>query len=176
MCFGNYEIRYLKESDAASYFQLIQDNKQQLENYVAGIVSKTKTLADTEAYVDSLVRSAAAETHFPYVVADIRSQELMGYIEVKNIDWNIAKGEIGYFVDKDLTGKGIGTQMLQLIAYHYLEELGFLKLLLRIHEDNHSSRKIAGKNGFKVEGMIRNDYRTGSGHVVHMLYYGKTRD
>jgi len=176
MRFANYEVRCLKKSDAACYFKLIQDNTQQLENFLAGIVSKTRTLTDTETFVGNLVQNEVEKTHFPYIVADTGSQKLVGYIEVKNIDWNIPKGEIGYFVDKDHTGNGIGTQMLQLIADHFLVELRFRKLLLRIHEENHSSRKVAEKNDFKVEGTIRNDYKTRSSQVVDMLYYGKTGD
>jgi RimJ/RimL family protein N-acetyltransferase len=46
------------------------------------------------------------------------------------------------------------------------------KLFLRTHEKNIASRRVAEKNGFVMEGIIRNDYKTTSGVVVDLMYYG----
>jgi RimJ/RimL family protein N-acetyltransferase len=46
-------------------------------------------------------------------------------------------------------------------------------VFLRTHESNVGSRKVAERNGFKVEGIIRKDYKTTKGEIVDLLYYGK---
>jgi ribosomal-protein-serine acetyltransferase len=176
MVFDNYGIRNLAAEDAEAFFELIRQNRSRLEDFVAGIVLKTNNIGDTTKWIGDITESMARRSHFPYVVTDRTTKSLIGFIEVKNIDWAIPKGEIGYFIDWKNTGKGIGEKMLRIISSYCFSQLQFRKLLLRIHEQNHSSRKLAAKCGFSVEGLIRNDYRKMSGEVVDMLYYGKRND
>lgn len=176
MKFDNYEIRLIKKEDALPYFQLIENNRPRLEDFIAGIVSKTKNCNDTEIFIDEILEKNTNKSYFPYVVINTRNQEFVGYIDVKSIDWDIPKAEIGYFIDKKYTGKGITANALNLIIYHFFNELKFVKLLLRIHQDNTLSRRVADKCGFTIEGTIRKDYKKTNGEIVDFLYYGKIRN
>lgn len=176
MKFEKYEVRLLKKEDVLPYFQLIENNRPRLEDFIAGIVSKTKNRTDTAIFIDEIIEKNINKTYFPYVVIDTRNQEVVGYIDVKSIDWNIPKAELGYFIDGKYTGKGVATNALNLIINHFFNELKFIKLLLRIHQDNKSSLRIAEKCGFTIEGTIRKDYKKTNGEIVDFLYYGKTRN
>lgn len=176
MNFEKYEVRLLKKEDTLTYFQLIENNRSRLEDFVAGIVSKTKNRTDTEIFIDEIIEKNTNRTYFPYVVIDNGNQEFVGFIDVKNIDWNIPKAEIGYFIDKKYTGKGIAENVLNLIINHFFNKLKFVKLLLRIHQDNKSSIRLAEKCGFTIEGTIRKDYKTTKGKIVDLIYYGKIRN
>ncbi len=46
---------------------------------------------------------------------------------------------------------------------------------MRIHPDNIAAKKVAEKCGFELEGTIRKEYKTPSGELVDLLYYGKIR-
>ncbi len=176
MNFEKYEVRLIKKADTLPYFQLIENNKSRLEDFVAGIVSKTKTYIDTEIFIDKIIEKSTNKTYFPYVIIDTSNQEFVGFIDVKSIDWNIPKAEIGYFIDKKYTGKGIVENVLNLIINHFFNKLKFVKLLLRIHQDNKSSIRLAEKCGFTIEGTIRKDYKTTKGKIVDLIYYGKIRN
>lgn len=176
MKFEKYEVRLIKKEDVLPYFQLIENNRPRLEDFVAGIVSKTKNRTDTEIFIDEIIEKNTNRTYFPYVVIDTSNQEFVGYIDVKSIDWNIPKAELGYFIDEKYAGKGVATNALNLIINHFFNELKFIKLLLRIHQDNKSSLRIAEKCGFTIEGTIRKDYKKTNGEIVDFLYYGKIRN
>jgi len=68
MTFDHYEIRIIKKEDAASYFQLIDSNRARFEDFIAGIVSKTNSLADTETFIAESVGENTCKTYLPYVV------------------------------------------------------------------------------------------------------------
>jgi RimJ/RimL family protein N-acetyltransferase len=53
------------------------------------------------------------------------------------------------------------------------EEHKFKKLFLRTHPTNLAARKIAEKCGFEVEGIIKRDYKTTSGELIDLVYYGR---
>jgi RimJ/RimL family protein N-acetyltransferase len=173
MEFENYKFRIIEKEDTKSYFDLIDNNRPRLEDFISGIVSKTKSIHDTEVFIDEIIEKNLSETYYPYVIIDTANHELVGFFDVKNIDWNIPKAEIGYFIDKNHTGKGIAKKALNEIVSHFFSNLKFSKFLLRIHYDNKASINVAEKCGFTKEGTSRKDYKKTNGEIVDMMYYGK---
>lgn len=173
MRFENFKIKIIEKTDAKSYYQLIENNRVRLEDFLAGIVSKTKSKEDTETFIEQIIKKNAKKLYFPYIVINTTNNELAGFFDVKNIDWNIPKAEIGYFLDKNYIGKGVAKKALDEIMRHFFLNLKFSKLLLRIHIDNKSSISLAEKCDFIREGIIRNDYKKSNGEIVDLIYYGK---
>jgi RimJ/RimL family protein N-acetyltransferase len=176
MKFDNYIIRQVCLEDADNYFFLIDKNRKRLEDFFAGTVSKTRTPDDTKLFVTEIIKEAEAKTYLPFVIVDVSNKKLIGYIDIKSIDWSIPKAEIGCFIDEDYSGKGISGKVLSKITEYCFDVLKINKLFLRTHRDNISSRRIAEKNGFEVEGIIRRDYKTTKGDLVDLIYYGKLRN
>lgn len=171
MNFSNYSIRLLAKNDSKAFFHLIEMNRSRL-GFFAGTISKNKSLEETQLYLIEVMERMAAKTYFPYVIIDNTTNAMAGFIDVKNIDWNIPKAELGCFMDEGFLKKGIAHQALNLVIQHLFAELGFQKLFLRTHKENTSARKLAESCGFELEGTIRKDYKTSSGELVDLLYYG----
>ncbi|MFA6261576.1 MAG: GNAT family protein [Bacteroidia bacterium] len=172
MNFGSYKLRIIEESDSIPFHGLVKNNSARLEDFFAGTVAKTKTEEDTRNFIlDNLSRHTERK-YYPFVIHDTGSHELIGFIDVKNIDWNIPKAELGCFIDRRYAGKGVSRQALELVIEFLSKDLGFKKLFLRTHETNTSARTLAEKCGFELEGTIRRDYKTTKGEMVDLLYYG----
>lgn len=169
----NYIIRPLNTNNYEAVFQLIDENRSRLENYFAGTTQDTKTKEETEKFCQSVEKRRLNKEYFPFVIIDPKTSRYIGWIDVKNIDWKIPKAELGYFLDKSYTGKGIISEGLPLVIKHINQEFHFKKLLLRIGSDNPKSTQIALRNNFQLEGTIRRDYKTTSGKIVDLQYYGK---
>lgn len=176
MKFDQYIIRLLESGDTQSYFHLIEANRPRLEDFFAGTVTKTKTLEDTATFIDENIQKMKDQKYFPFIVIDITNDKIAGFIDVKNIDWNIPKAELGCFVDKDYENKGLSSRALETVIDHLFEEYKFAKLFLRTHESNASARKLAEKCGFEMEGRIRKDYKTTKGELVDLIYYGRLKE
>ena len=161
--------------DLDNYFQLVENNRQRLEDFFTGTVLKTKTYEDTRNFVIDMIKRANEKVYFPYLVIDNTNQKIVGFIDLKNIDWGIPRSEIGFYIDKDYAGKGITTKALNLLCDFCFSEYKFEKIFLRTHPSNISARTVSEKSGFELEGIIRKDYKTTSGEIVDLIYYGKLK-
>ncbi|MFY0630789.1 MAG: GNAT family N-acetyltransferase [Flavobacteriaceae bacterium] len=154
-------------------YDLIERNRNDLNDYFAGTTSKTKTLEDTLAYAVVIEERIQRKEYFPFLLIDKQTDELIGFIDVKNISWSIPKAELGYFIDIHSGGKGITSKAVGLVIDYLIEKYQFKKLLCRVGSKNIGSIKVATKNGFELEGTIRRDYKTTSGKLVDLNYYGR---
>ena len=173
MKFDNYSIRPLTIEDHQAFFNLIDRNRPRLEAFFSGTVSRTRTLEDAKDYVAEITGKAELKTYLPFLIINDLDNTLIGFIDIKNIDWNIPKGELGCFADEDYANKCIFKKALKVFVDFCFKSYGFNKLFLRTHESNYSARKVAEHCGFEIEGTISRDYKTTSGELIDLLYYGK---
>jgi ribosomal-protein-serine acetyltransferase len=82
---------------------------------------------------------------------------------------------LGCYIDEDYANKGITTHAFQIFCNFCFSEHHFQKLFLRTHHSNISARRVAEKCGFEIEGTLRRDYKTTSGEIVDLIYYGKLK-
>jgi len=173
MKFDNYSIRLLEIRDLDDYFQLVVNNRQRLEDFFTRTISKTKTYEETRKFVEEMISGTKEKVYFPYIIIDNSNRNVIGFLDLKNIDWRIPKSELGFYIDKNYAGKGITTKALNLLCDFCFLEYKFQKLFLRTHPQNISAKTVAEKCGFGLEGTIRKDYKTTSGKIVDLVYYGK---
>lgn len=171
--FKNFKITSFNTLQSESFFNLIETNRVRLEDFFAGTVARTKTLEDTNNYCKIIDQRVKERSYFPYIISTIESNEFIGLIDVKNIDWNVPKAEIGYFIDTNYEGQGIMSKALGFVIDYLIDKYQFKKLLCRANSKNSGSVKVALKNEFLLEGTIRNDYRTTKGEIVDLNYYGR---
>ncbi len=170
--FENYSLRLLQSSDLNEYYQLVLGNRERLQRFFAGTTSRTKNLEDTREFILEMEEGIKDKSYFPYVLIENKSKAIIGFYDLKNIDWRVPKTEIGFFIDVGYAGRGVGAKALKEFSSYCFSEHGFEKLFLRTHKSNMGARKIAEKCGFEIEGTLRKDYRTSSGELVDVLYYG----
>ena len=173
MDFDNYRIELLQPSQGEAFFKLIDNNRARLEDFFSGTVAKTQTLNATLAYCNDIQNRIQNITYLPYMITDLDTNKFIGLVDVKHIDMNIPKAELGSCIDKHFEGKSIITKATALVIDHIVEKYKFIKLLCRANSRNKGSIAVILKNGFELEGTIRNDYRTTKGEVVDLNYYGR---
>lgn len=174
--FDHYQIRLIEEKDLIPYFELIENNRHRLAAFFTGTVSKTQTFDDTKKFLNEIIDKANNKLYFPFLLIDTNLNKIIGFFDIKNIDWNIPKAELGSYTDKNYAGKGLTTEAFRHFIIHCFETFGFEKLFLRTHESNIAARRVAEKCGFTVEGKIRKDYKTSAGDLVDLIYYGMIKE
>ncbi|EDP69992.1 Acetyltransferase [Flavobacteriales bacterium ALC-1] len=176
MTFDSFKIDLLQPNEGEALFNLIDSNRARLEDFFAGTVSKTRTLEDTLVYCEDIQKRIKAIGYLPYMITDVNTNEFIGLVDVKNIDMNVPKAELGSFIDSRYEGKGIVSKATNLVVDHIVEEYKFIKLLCRASSRNKGSVAVILKNGFELEGTIRRDYKTTKGEIVDLNYYGRIFD
>ncbi len=171
--FDNYIIRPLTVEDLEPYFALIERNRKRLEDFFTGTVSRTGDLTATKTFLEELDAKRTSRQYFPFILQDKLSQQFVAFMDLKNLDWTIPKTEIGCYTDEQFAGKGVTTKAMNLFVDYCFAEFGFRKIFLRTHHTNKAAQVLAEKCGFELEGNIRMDYKTTSGQIVDLLYYGR---
>jgi len=171
--FDHYTFQLFDPQQGDLFFQLIADNRSRLEDFFPGTLSENQNLEANRRYRQSVLQKIAAKTYFPYTLMDNRTGQSIGLVDLKNINWKIPKGELGYFIDQKYAGQGVTSKAVGVLVDYLVANYGFRKLLCRVNGQNIGSIKVALKNGFELEGTIRNDHATTSGKVVDLNYYGR---
>lgn len=176
MNFKNFKIALLQPNEGEAFFNLIEENRARLEDFFAGTVGKTRTLDATMAYCEEIQKKIKSIGYLPYMITDTNTNAFIGLVDVKNIDMNVPKAELGSFIDSRYEGQGIVSEATSLVVDHIVKEYKFIKLLCRANSRNKGSIAVILKNGFELEGTIRRDYKTTKGEVVDLNYYGRIFD
>ena len=175
LCFDNYTIRPIRLSDTEAYFELVNSNLSRISDYFPGIIKFTGDIETTRDHIKDRIAGEEKGNYMIYLLVENESDKLIGVIQLKDIDQNAGKREMGMFIDKDFTNKGLMTKCVSMAADYCFNELDLNKVFLRIAMDNVASRRVAEKSGFEVEGILRHDFKTSAGKLIDAVYYGKLK-
>jgi len=81
--------------------------------------------------------------------------EFLGLALVPRIDREARTAELGYVVAPAARGRGVATTALRLLTEWAFAELGALRLELLIGVENPASKRVAERNGYRFEGVLR---------------------
>jgi RimJ/RimL family protein N-acetyltransferase len=131
-----------------------------------------ETEANTrEAHAKFITRNALR-----YLIFCKETNRFIGSTGFHNIDWNIPKFEIGYWIDTRMSGKGYMGEAVGRLTELALNELGGRRVEIRCESDNLRSRKIPEQLGYELEGILRNDDLSRDGtRVTDTCIYGMVR-
>lgn len=82
--------------------------------------------------------------------------------------------EIGYMLDRGVWSRGIMTEAARLICEEAWKLLDILRITGRVYEPNQASRRVLEKNGFELEGLLRQAVDK-NGNIYNLCVYGKLK-
>ncbi len=89
----------------------------------------------------------------------------VGLIRMDEFDWANRSVRVGCDVAKELRGKGLGTQIMEMVVQYCFQYLNMHRLWLLVLEFNGAARTVYKKAGFKEEGCYRKAiFREGKYH------------
>ena len=162
----------IKSVSPDAFFNLIDENKNYIQKGFAGTVKKCQPKEGAKELFATWVQDENEKRCFSFFIKDQHTNSLIGLINIKNIDLDIKKCEIGYFISEKFTGKGIVSKLTKTVISFCFESLSVNKIFLRIAPENIGSQKVALKNGFKVEGVLRQEYKGFQEILEDVMYFG----
>jgi RimJ/RimL family protein N-acetyltransferase len=85
-----------------------------------------------------------------------RDAGFLGFAGFVELDLEHGEGEIGYMVTPSARGRGIAPRALELLTRWGFDELGLIRLELRIDVENPASERVAERTGYLRDGVLRN--------------------
>ena len=172
---GNYCLRLMQLGDAEKLLDLIDRNRDRLLKYFPITVSSVTNLRTSNAYISQKTHQANNKEFFAYFIEEKDTGDLIGMYMLKSFNWRIPKCELAYFIDESREGMGIISKITKSMVDHCFSELKMNKIWIETGEDNIASKTIALKNGFKLEGLLRDNFRDFNGNLLNIEYYGLIR-
>jgi RimJ/RimL family protein N-acetyltransferase len=110
------------------------------------------TREQTQSVLQKFLSWTQADLPSQFGVIFRRNNDLIGYCGF--LHWRLDGAdeiEIGYRLHPDYWNRGIASEAAQAVRDHALRDLRLPKVISLIHPDNIASRRVAEKNGMKIE-------------------------
>lgn len=154
---GDIALRPIKQSDHRAWREINQRNRDWLRPWEATLPPPPPGhLPPHRPTYRQMVRhlrnEAQAGRMFPFVVT--YQKRLAGQLTVAGITWgSMCSAHIGYWVDRDVAGRGVIPTAVALAVDHCFRTVGLHRMEICIRPENAPSRRVVEKLGFREEGV-----------------------
>ena len=99
---------------------------------------------------------------YQFMVYDKLTDTMIGSTYFRDVDMISSKAEFGFFIgEESYKGRGIGSEILNLMTEYGFQTLGFHKIYARAFADNKASVQCFLKNGFVQEAYLKQEVLIG---------------
>ena len=172
MSFTDWKTDRIENILPTEFYKLIDKNKNHIGKTFPVTLANSDSLKKAEDFLAVSLDKEKNSEGFYFYARDIKTNDLIGYLCVKTIDYRISKCELGYFIDEDFQGKGITSKMVSDALDFCFNKLMLNKVFICTSEVNLASQRIALKHNFKQEGILRDEFRNGDGELQNTVYFG----
>lgn len=152
--FKQISLKEIEPSDAKDLFNAIDSQREYLSKWLP-FVESTKTIEDSEEFIDSL--DCPCSPNMGQVYAIRCDGELIGLVGTKNYDFMCNGIEIGYWLSEKFQGKGIASQsvtkLIDVIFKHSTPPIN--RIVIKCAVGNIPSSNIPKRLNFTLEGVQR---------------------
>ena len=160
-----YSLRKPERNDVDALYPI--KNDLEIAALLCG-TTRSWSRSDLLKWVD-FHRGAPDEAFF--VIADDKNRAV-GHVALYKIDRRIGSAEFGILLgDKQIWGKGIGTQFTRFMIEYGFDELNLRRIYLEVLETNSRAKRLYEKLGFVVEGRLR-EHQYKNGRHVDVFFMG----
>lgn len=159
-------LRLPEESDAEPMYAVVERNREYLARWMPW--AQTETLEDARAFI-RLTRRQIADNNGLQTLIDVDGAP-GGMIGLVGITWKDRTTELGYWLAAEHQGRGIMTAAVRAYADYAFGTLGLNRVALVAGVENHRSRAVAERAGFRQEGVARDGELLPSGYHDVVLY------
>ena len=151
---GGVTLRPMRHRDARRWRTVRSVNADWLAPWEATHPDLTTTAPTFGQMVRAFGREARAGRMLPFAIEV--DGELVGQVTVSGIAWgSLRSGQIGYWVDRRVAGRGIVPTAVAMVVDHCFFTLGLHRIEVNIRPENHASLRVAHKLGLRPEGLRR---------------------
>lgn len=168
-------LRMPEYGDGATINASVHESLHELKPWL-GFVQQPPTVEDTEVNARQAYTKFLLRENLRYLVFLKKEGTFVGSTGFHNIDWDVPKFELGYWMDTRYSGKGYMREAVSALTDYALQELGGARVEIRCESENHKSRALAEALGFDLEGILRNEDRSVDGErLTDTCIYAKIR-
>ncbi|MTH45980.1 50S ribosomal protein L7/L12-serine acetyltransferase [Intestinirhabdus alba] len=145
-------LRAVNENHVVALHRLVMKNRawlQQTLNWPQLVTTEEDTRKNVQANM-LLHRRGYAKM---YLIFD--GEQVIGVMAFNQIEPLNKTAWIGYWLDEARQGEGVASRALQALIRHYAQRGEIRRFAIRCRVDNPASNRLARRNGFLLEGCLK---------------------
>ncbi len=172
MTFENWTTERIDTILPEEFYNLVQSNKSHIENTFPITLSCCSNLEKTKDFLQKNIQKENEKDGYYFYIRNTETEKLIAYVCIKNINKSIMKCELAYFIDHHFEGKGIISKAVAETVAFCFEVLQMNKVYICTSKINMASQRIATKQGFQKEGILREEFKNGKAILEDIVYFG----
>ncbi len=168
-------LRNILPGDGAEIARAVGETWEQLNTWMLWADDR-KTETDPmqkEIYARERHADFIRRTDFIMVGFERTTGRIVFFTGLHRPKWEIGQVEIGYWVRKNVQGKGYATESTNALIRYAFEALGMKRVVIGHAEGNEASRRVIEKLGFEREGIMRKGEGLPNGIIVDQYRYAR---
>ncbi|PGM59619.1 GNAT family protein [Bacillus sp. AFS053548] len=149
-------LRKIEMNDANRMFDYLFSDHRVMDNLIKG---PHKSISETINRLTEITNQYESNKFCYWGIEIKETGELIGTIDIYNIDEDTENCEVGYDIGFNWWNQGYGTEALHAVVEFAFRFMNIHKISATHHIDNPASGKIMLKVGMKREGIIRHMVR-----------------
>ena len=144
------QLRVPMESDAATLFNLVEENRTYLREWLPWLDETTSVRDEVNFIQEQTAKHQTADGSL-FIIESL-NVGIIGTLSVNQVDHGNLTAWIGYWLDQSHTGRGIMTRAVGALVDVLLVSCGFNRVVIETGVDNLASSAIPLRLGFRQEG------------------------
>ncbi|HBA03489.1 MAG TPA: N-acetyltransferase [Clostridium sp.] len=156
-------LRYPIIEDAEDFFRILTEGKFEFYySTIPGSIELEREWIKRREY--------KRENNLEYNYSIIYEDAVIGGCNIKIFQDSPHVGEIGYFIDRIFFNRGIATEVVKMLENIAFNNLKLIRLEIRMDPRNKASERVAIKNNFKKEGLLKKVMKFENNYYDNLLY------
>lgn len=165
-------LRVPRAGDGAMINAAIRESFDELHPWMP-FARQIPSVEDTEEYVRGAHAAFIRRERIPLIALLRPTGEFVASSGLHDIDWDVPRFEIGYWIRTALAGQGYVTEIVNALADVCFRAFAARRVCIRMDDRNRRSWRVAERCGFQFEGLLRNDAVANDGSVRSTRMYSK---
>ena len=159
----------IEPADGAELWAAVDGSRWHLERWLPW-VPFSNTPEASQRYAEACAADWDAGRAVRFTVRDNSSRELLGVVGLDSCVHLHRSCELGYWLKRDATGRGIMTEAARACADFAIARMGVHRIRCAAATDNYPSLRVIARLGFRFEGIARQAEFVGSRWLDHAVF------
>jgi len=154
----NYYIDPIQEKDAWKICDFAVANADRFKRFFPKTLEQNTTPTLSKIFTEKKVKQYEAQEEFLFTLKEKETNDMVGLIYLKELDWDKKIGEFAYCIGYPFEGKGLISKSTKALSAYAFNNLGLKTLQIIVHKSNLRSVKVAEKCGFVWQRTLSNEF------------------
>lgn len=149
----NVGIRKFHNNDIIPFHEAVAESFEHMKEFMSWCHPEY-SLNESELWVASRKQAWDKQQDYSFAIYSIVNDELLGGIDINEINHQHKIGNVGYWVRKKALNQGVASEAIKLIVEFGFNSLDLNRLEIIMVTNNRASRKVAEKVGAQYDGVL----------------------